>query len=271
VPTLAQVEPKFDESGTNPIIARPPGNSTKPPASNGNVTSPSPLPPEEIVEEKIYPFNVGERLNYDISWGNFASVGKASFEVRRQGMIGQNRVFEFFGEATSTGAASKLINVNDQIRSFVKVDTLTPLSNDLRLREGRRLRQVSATYDWSTGKALLSSGSSTDLRNGTLDLISLFYAVRAADLKIGSVLTYTFLDANHRLQSLAVRVNKQEAINSALGTKDALQLDFFNPDAKLLLAQVWISNDSRRFPLYLVTRAKFGELRFQLTTATNAK
>ncbi len=272
-PTLSQVDPKFDESGTNPIITRPTGNGggTKPPSAPGNGTSPGPLPPEEIVEEKIYPFSVGERLNYDIAWGNFASVGKASFEVRRQGMIGQNRVFEFFGEATSTGTASRLINVNDQIRSFVRVDTLTPLSNDLRLREGRRLRQVSATYDWSAGKAILSSGSSTDLRNGTLDLISLFYVIRASDLKIGSVMTYPFLDANHRLQSLSARVNKQEAINSALGTKDALQLDILNPDAKLLLAQVWISNDSRRYPLYLVTRTKFGELRFQLTTASNSK
>ena len=147
-----------------------------------------------------------------------------------------------------------------------------PVQNDLRLREGKRFRQVSATYDWSTRKAVLSSGTETEIAPGTLDLISLFYTVRAADLKVGATFAHRFLDANHRLQSVAIRVVKQEPINSPVGTRDAMQLDILAPEsAKLLLGQVWISNDSRRLPLYLVTRTRFGEIRFQLTSAANTR
>src|SRR5262249_31280983 len=253
------------------------GNNTNGPGGNDPKTTKSDKEPINNVDVKSieglnYPFVVGERLNYDIAWGNFPSVGKASFEVRRLGMFGMKRVFEFYGEATSAGAVRTLVNVSDQMRSLALVDTLSPVMTDLRLREGRRFKQVSATYDWSSSKATLSSGSSTEIRPGTLDLISLFYAVRATELKIGKTYDYLFLDANYRLQTVTIRVAKQETINSALGARDALQLDSLAPEpVKLLLAQVWLSNDSRRLPLYLVTRTRFGELRFQLTNAVNIK
>ncbi len=274
---LARLTPR-DEAGNpsplpgagNPSSAGPgtaPGNGhtlvngSKPPA--GAETPPAP---------RDVPFVVGERLNYDISWGNFASVGKASFEVRQQGMLGKSRVFEFFGEASSVGAARTLVNVNDQLSSFALVDSLVPVRTDLRLREGKRNKQITANYDWSKRQASLSSGTQTEIRPGTYDLVSLFYAVRAADLKIGSTHNFLFLDANHRLQMVTIKVIKQETIGGPMGARDALQLDVLAPDpAKLLLAQVWISNDARRLPLYLVTRARFGELRFQMTSAVNTK
>jgi Protein of unknown function (DUF3108) len=83
---------------------------------------------------------------------------------------------------------------------------------------------------------------------------------------------HPFLDANHRLKAVTIRVVKQEPINSSVGARDALQLDVLAPEpAKLLLAQVWISNDARRLPLYFVTRTRFGEIRFQLTNAANTR
>lgn len=291
LPPLAKATPIGDESGTPVAIVLPGasggasngGNTDNPasgiPPNRGNGTGENPVKTpksggEDVGngKENTYPFAVGERLTYDIAWGNFASVGKASFEVRRLGMLGSNRVFEFFGEATSNGLARSLITVNDQMSSFAQVDTLVPLRNDLRLREGKRVRQVSATYDWSTRQATLSSGSKTDTPPGTLDLLSLFYAVRAADLKVGMTFSQLFLDANHRLQSVTLRVAKQETINSALGARDALQLDILAPEpARLLLGQVWISNDAKRIPLYLVTRTRFGEIRMTLANAASTR
>lgn len=253
--------PSSTGPGTEPGNGHTLPNGNKPPAS-----AEAPPTPRD------FPFVVGERLNYDISWGNFASVGKASFEVRQQGMLGKSRVFEFFGEAASVGAARTLVNVNDQLSSFALVDSLVPVRTDLRLREGKRSKQITATYDWSKNQASLSSGTQTEIRPGTYDLISLFYAVRTADLKIGSSRNFLFLDANHRLQMVTIKVIKQETISGPMGARDALQLDVLAPDpARLLLAQVWISNDARRLPLYLVTRARFGELSFQMTSAVNTK
>jgi hypothetical protein len=227
---------------------------------------------ESALEPKEYPFIVGERLSYDISWGSFPSVGKASFEVRQQGTFNGNRVIEFFGEASSVGAARTLINVNDQASSLVLMDSLTPIRTDLRLREGKRSKQTTATYDRSRNLMSLPNGSQTNFPPGAYDILSLFYVIRAADLKIGTTRDFSFFDANNRLRRLTIKVIKQESIGGPLGARDALQVDVLAPEpAKPLLAQAWITNDSRRLPLYLVTRARFGELRFQLVNAINTK
>lgn len=217
------------------------------------------------------PFDLGERINYEIAWGNFTSVGRASFEVRQKGYVGERRVFEFAAEAASIGAARSLVSVNDQLISFADADSLEPIKTDTRLREGRRVKQVAADYDWSSKQAKLANGTVIAIAPGTLDLLTLFYSIRAAELKVGALYQYGFLDANHRLRGVAVRVNKTEPIGSALGTRDALQLDILTPDKTQLLAQAWLSNDARRLPLYIATRTRFGEIRFQIATVVSPR
>ncbi len=219
--------------------------------------------------EAYLPFVIGEKLNYEIAWGNFASVGKASFEVRQQGMLGGNRVFELYGEATSRGAAQTLINVNDQLSSFALIDKLTPVLTHLRLREGKRIKQVSATYNSINNTAALSTGTVIPISPGTLDLVSLFYTVRASDLKTGASYNFPFLDANHRPRVITTKVVKQETIDGPTGPRDSWQIDLLIGQA--LIAQAWVSNDPSRVPLYIATRTRFGELRFILTSSINTK
>jgi len=222
--------------------------------------------------ESRHPFSVGEKLSYEVSWGNFMSVGRASVEVRQEGMSGSDRVYELFGEATSAGADRVLLNVNDKIRSYALVDKLITVRTDLSLREGKRNETVSAIYDLKKNSATLANGSVVAIRPGTYDLLSFFYAVRAADLKIGSVYSYSILDVNNTLKLITVKVVKQEAISSTLGTRDCLQLDILAPGpTRKAVAQAWLTDDSRKLPLYITTRTRFGELRFHLTGIANLK
>ncbi len=241
-----------------------------PPPTNGHGNKPGP-------SARVLPFDLGERLNYEIAWGKFTSVGRASFEVQQKGYLqqkgdlGERRVFQFAAEATSIGAARAVININDQLTSYADADTLEPVKTDTRLREGRRVKQVTAEYDWAKRQVKLPNGTEINIQPGTLDLVSLFYAIRATELKLGSAYKYAFLDANHRVYNVNVRANKTETIGGPLGTRDCLQLDVLTPDKAQLIAQAWVSNDARRLPLYLVMRMRFGELRFQLISVVNPR
>jgi hypothetical protein len=248
---------------TAPLTEALEGGQTAPP-TNGHGNKPG-------NEARILPFDLGERLNYEIAWGNFTSVGRASFEVRQKGFLGERRVFQFAAEATSVGAARAVITINDQLTSYADADTLEPLKTDTRLREGRRVKQVTAEYDWTKKLVKLPNGTETKVQPGTLDMVSLFYAIRAAELKLGSAYKFAFLDANHRVYQVAVRANKTETIGGPLGARDCLQLDVLTPDKAQLIAQAWVSNDARRLPLYLVMRMRFGELRFQLVSLVNPR
>ncbi|HEU0184622.1 MAG TPA: DUF3108 domain-containing protein [Blastocatellia bacterium] len=272
---------------TMPITGRNPAGGSGNEVVGGNGPSPNGglkpgIDAESAPKPIEYPFVVGERLSYDISWGSFSSIGKASFEARQQGMFNGNRVIEFFGEAVTIGAARTLIDVDDQVSSLVLIDSLVPIKTDLRLREGKRVKRTSATYDRSKNLMSLAPGSRTNIPPGAYDILSLFYAIRATDLNIGMTRDFDFLDANNRPQQLTIKVIKQESIGGPLGPHDTLRVDILAPEpakktpaqtppAKIILAQTWISNDARRLPLYLVTRTRFGELRFQLVNAVNTK
>lgn len=249
---LARMSPQTDESGAIPTLL----------PTNGV---------DKYVSGEL-PFAIGERLNYDIAWGNFTSVGRASFEVRQQGMLGNSRVYELHAEATSIGAARKLITVNDQVSSFASIESLIPIRTDLRLREGTRFKQEVANYNWRDKTTLLMNGTVVKMPPGTHDMVSLFYAIRAAGLNPGAVYDFPFLDANFRLQTIRIMAVKTEQIGTPMGNRDAIRIDILTPPpTQFLIAQAWISNDSRHLPLYIVTRTRFGELRFQMTSALNTK
>ena len=249
------------------------------PGSTPLLASTSAPPPGAVFEaiavgevaQDNFPFLVGERLSYDISWGNFASVGKASFSVRRQGKLSNHRVFEFVSEVASVGAARAVLGVNDIFTSYVDAEKLVPVRTEARLREGSRNKEISADYDRGGNVVRLSSGTTIPVKSGTLDLVSLFYALRAADLKIGATYGWGVLDSNHNPKSLTFRVVRREIIGGPLGSQDTLQIDILKTENQQLIAQAWISNDARRLPVYVAARLRIGELRFQLTGKSGTK
>jgi len=261
--------PLFTPKGASSTGAPPISPNGKPPAETGKERM---RDGESSLEaERNLPFSAGERLNYDVSWLNLASVGRMSFEVRQQGRLNNQPVFEFVGEAATLGAARSIISLNDQIICYANANTLIPVRSDMRLQEGERRKNITADYDPSGTKVTLSNGTQITVQPKTLDLLSLFYAVRAADLKIGSTHVFPFLDANHRPKRVTIKVVKQETIDSPMGTQNTVQLDVFSQDTQQLIAQAWITNDARRLPIYIVTRVGFGELRLQLTSTVKAK
>jgi hypothetical protein len=159
--------------------------------------------------------------------------------------------------------------LDDNFKSYVDVDSLLPLRTETNILEGKRRKDVVAIY--KDNSVRLDNGTHFDVNPRTLDLVSLFYSVRASNLTVGTNHTVHFIDANHRPRTITIKVVKQEAINSALGTRDTLQLDIINHEGNQLMAQAWVTNDAKRLPLYIVTRLAFGEIRLNLKNVVNGK
>ena len=213
------------------------------------------------------PFNVGERLGYNISWGNFINVGRASLEVRQMGLLNSQPVLELFGEVSSSGPIRSLITVNDQITSLVLADRLIPVRTDLRLREGKRNKSDTAILDHSSQIATLNNGTVVPIQPGTLDLVALFYNIRAAELKPGENRQFNFLDANNRPRTISIRGLLQEAIASPTGPRNSTRIEVINQQNEVI-AIGWISADRQRLPLQFTTRTRFGEIKFRLVSIT---
>jgi hypothetical protein len=219
-------------------------------------------------EQKL-PFAVGERVSYDVEWLNLGKIGKVNFALQRRGSLDNRIVFEMVGELSTIGSARSIINLNDTFKSYVQVDSLVPVRTETHILEGQRRKDIVATY--KDDSVRLDNGTHFNVKPRTLDLVSLFYAVRASNLTVGANQTFHFVDANHRPRSLTVKVAKQEAINSAVGPRQALQLDIYNQENNQLMAQAWVTSDAKRLPLYIVTRLAFGEIRLNIKNVVDGK
>jgi hypothetical protein len=219
--------------------------------------------------ESSLPFALGERVSYDVEWLNLGNIGKVNLAIQRRGKLDNRLVFEMVGEMSTIGSARSIINLDDNFKSYVDVDSLLPLRTETNILEGKRRKDVVAIY--KDNSVRLDNGTHFDVNPRTLDLVSLFYSVRASNLTVGTNHTVHFIDANHRPRTITIKVVKQEAINSALGTRDTLQLDIINHEGNQLMAQAWVTNDAKRLPLYIVTRLAFGEIRLNLKNVVNGK
>lgn len=219
--------------------------------------------------ENNLPFAVGERVSYDVSWLNLGLIGKVNLAIQRRGSLDNKTVFEMVGEMSTFGAARSIINLDDTFKSYAHVDSLVPVKTETNIQEGQRRKNIIATY--KDNSVRLDNGTHFNVHPGTLDLVSLFYSVRAAQLKVGFNKAFYFVDANHRLRGLTIKAVKQESIESALGTRDTLQLDVINLENNQLIAQAWVTNDALRLPLYIAARLSFGEIRLQIKSAINGK
>lgn len=215
----------------------------------------------------VPPFDVGERLAYNISWGNFINVGRASFEVRQMGTLNSQNVLELFGEASSSGPIRSLITVNEQITSFVLADRLIPVRTDLRLREGKRNKSDTALFNHAERTATLNNGTVVPIQPGTLDLIALFYNIRAAEVKPGETRQFNLLDANNRPRTISVRGLLLERIASPTGPRNSTRIEVLSAQNEVI-AIGWISADRQRLPLQFSARTRFGEIKFRLVSTT---
>lgn len=280
LPLVIQSKPSFGE-----IRAELTQVSINPQLNKANLIAINTAPPEivsrdpkialETAEatpsefESSLPFAVGERVSYDVEWLNLGNIGKVNLAIQRRGKLDNHVVFEMVGDLATIGSARSIINLDDKFKSYVQVDSLAPIRTETQIIEGQRRKDIVATY--KDNSVRLDNGTHFDVKPRTLDLVSLFYAVRASQLTVGSNQTFHFIDANHRPRAVTIKIVKQEAINSALGTRDTLQLDIINQENNQLMAQAWITNDAKRLPLYIVTRLAFGEIRLNIKNVVNGK
>lgn len=227
------------------------------------------ISPPPSAEAGGHPFTIGERLSYDISWSNFLNVGRASFEVRQRGVLSGQPVLELYGEATSIGAARALLTVNDQISSLVHADRLIPLRSEIRLREGRRTRIDTAIFNHAGQTATLTNGTVVRIQPETIDLLTLFYKLRATILRPGENRRFELLDANHRPGSITVKALKNEPLAGPTGTLETTMIEILGPD-ETRLATGWISNTPARLPLLFTARTSFGSIEFRLVNVLDS-
>ena len=230
-----------------------------------------PNPPASIRSTVSAPFSVGEKLEYEVSWSNFLVAGELTLETKARTNIDGVDSYHVNATAQSVGLVNlTVMKVKEVYDSFINSSTLQPLRAEKNSRRGKKRAQGAIQLDQKNGKATLEDGRVVEIPQGTYDLASLLYAIRAIDFTPGRSHNFTLIE-DGKLYDLSVTVEGRENLTTRTGTYNVVKLttkavgNRSNKDPYRL--KIFITTDAQRLPVLITAEPAWGEVRVDLISA----
>jgi hypothetical protein len=213
-----------------------------------------------------HPFQVGERLTYEISWLNI-TAGTAVMEVAGMGGEKDRSLARLVTTAQSRPAITKFFPVDNRVESELDLTALVPEHMTFRRREGKKKEDLEYVFHHKEGTVTAVKGGiaeSLPIPSGTQDIISCLYFVRSTlTMKPGASLTMNvYHDKKNR--NVEVRVEDTETLEGSWGKADTVRVLVIMPFQGLFMNQgnirVWFTTDERRTPVRMKAKVVIGSI-----------
>lgn len=300
-PTIAV--PKFEESKGEEVAPSPTPNPTlnqevqaalkgkeqekknkkkKKEATVNPVTStPSPTPQAvTIIPVDKIPFEIGEKLTIDLNW-TALPAGRANLEVKEGPKFNGRETFHLWGNVLSSKLVDTIYHVDNTIEAFVDKQGLIPYKFLLHMVESKQLKETRVSFDHVNSKAhywakrISERWGNADIdRQDALtpqakDMFSALYYARSLNYSMGKMQIVPVYE-NGQNWNIEVTPVAYEFVRSGVGAFQCWKLKI---TAKLnnVLAPtgdmyLWVSDDSKKYPVKFDAKIKIGSLLGSLTS-----
>jgi Protein of unknown function (DUF3108) len=218
------------------------------------------------------PFEVGEKLSYDVYWKIF-DAGTATMMLVDRVWYRNEEMYKVNAVVRSAGVVSSLFKVVDVFESYFHTKELCSYRIMKDLLEGRRHRSTVVTFEQRSLKALMEDKDLTKPESGVKrvessipgcvqDVISALYVVRTKNLKVGESIHFPINDRG-RTYDVYVEIQALEEIRTPVGSFQTLRLEprvfggLFKSRGRLF---VWVTNDRAKMPVQLKARMNIGTI-----------
>jgi hypothetical protein len=225
------------------------------------------------------PFEVGERLTYNVSWKVF-DAGIATMTLAERTSFQNEDTYRINATVYSTGIVSALFKVVDVFESFFQARDLCSRRITKKIQEGRRHRETVVTFDAKAHRAQMEDRdlnrpdlppkrSESPLPSCVQDVISALYVIRTKTLRVGELVQFPINDGG-RTYDVTVEIQAQEEVRTPAGTFQAFRLEpkvfdgLFKSKGRLF---VWVTTDTARIPVQLKAKINIGTITAVLTQA----
>lgn len=227
-----------------------------------------------------FPFQVGERLEYDLKWG-FFSVGSAVMEVNSLTEVAGQTCYLIKFSVRTNSFADKFYKVRTSIESSVAADFSKSVLYSKSQEEGSTKRKVLVRYDYTQLKAIyLQDGqvhSSTAIPEKVFDPLSIAYFFRLQELKPNQEEMLPTCDGKS-FRTINVRMGEKKKITVPAGTFYAIETipelknirGVFKKSPKGML-RVWYSTGSRKLPVKISSKVVVGSFVANLKKTSGLK
>ena len=211
------------------------------------------------------PYQVGERLTYNVSFSNFISAAHVEILVAARGMFFGREGVQLKGHVETNGIINAaLFAINNDYVTYVDPQSGLPYRAQQTIRESARTADTESDFNQPAGTVAIPAKTS-EAFPGTYDLIATLYRVRALPLTDGSSYAFSIRDdkQNYRLD---VRITGHEVIKTNVGSFNTVvaQLRLKPEQGDSYSIKAYFSDDQRHVPVLIVTRLSAGEIRAEL-------
>ena len=221
-----------------------------------------------------FSFRVPERLLYDVTWTGI-KAGEASLELTdRDGLL-----------ITSTAKSAKWVSlfytVDNRVESRLSGDGTTrklgqPVRYRISLREGKNKRNKEVIFDHDRKVAscidhLRDERKECELPSPAFDPLSSFYFLRTMPLEVGKSVFISVFD-NRKVWNVEVQVLGREKIGVPAGEFNTIVVKPLMKSEGIFYRKgelvIWLTDDEKRIPVKVKTKARLGSVIAQLTGGT---
>lgn len=218
------------------------------------------------IKPPVHQFRVGETLEYDIRWMGIG-VGTAMLQVKEIESLGERQVYHMIMRARSNRFLSAFYPVEDEIHSYIDVETLVPYKYRKIQREGRYRADEEMVYDQTAHRATYRSFRSDSVKEMEIppnvqDSLSTLYYFRTLPVELEKSL-FIEVNADEKNWRLEIKILKTGMLK--LVRRKEIPALLVEPLAKFHgvfirkgRMQIWFTVDGKRTPLYMKARLPFG-------------
>jgi hypothetical protein len=209
------------------------------------------------------PYQVGERLTFNVSFSNFNSAAHIELLVGARATFFDRDGFQLKGHVETTGLVNAaLFAINNDYVSYVDPETGLPFHAQQIVRGAPSASEIPAGMNQVAG-ALPSK--ETPLSPGSYDFLSAIYRIRALPLSIGSSYNLTISGGDTSYQ-VEIKVKGEQIIQTNAGSFETIVTQFrirSNAGADYK-PTVYFSRDQRHIPVLIMAKLSGAEIRAEL-------
>jgi Protein of unknown function (DUF3108) len=225
--------------------------------------SPAPAARKEIP----LPFQVGEKLEYSVSWASFTTAASMELSIPERRNLYGWQTWHFRATAHTAGTVRRLFPIDDEFDSYADGVTLESRQYEAYLNELGR----SSVQKWQfvmEGQTPRGPGPSVIVFPGTRDPLGALYGLRSVDWHREREVRVPVYDGHKLYEMRAAMEAPDDPVEVSAGQFSATRIgiQLFQHDAQVpgVHFAVWLANEPGRRPVLMRAELPFGNLRVEL-------
>jgi Protein of unknown function (DUF3108) len=228
-------------------------------------------PKKDAPSDVVMPFHVGETLKYQVAWATFTTAASVQINVlERRDLFGWG-TWHFRAVAHTVSPVRSLVAIDDQFDSYTDAASLESRQYEMYLNEMGR-KQDRVMHLLPMGQAPRGDLPRVVVLPGTCDPLGALYALRGVDWQKTPEYRAPVYDGREVYELRAHVVTANETITVAAGNYTAsrisVHLSQHDKEVSGMSFSAWLAHDPARTPVLMQADLPFGNLRVELTSAT---